>query len=282
MPLTVDGVFITTYNNLKDRLDNERVNQNKLDRCLVAGLQMVQRKDRKIAQVAPRLLLLLQHGAQWRNYTLLEHQMTPYHLICNSIGDHHELLDLMIKISGKTQIDTIDHYNVTALLYAVDMANIHCVRCLITNGADVNKVGTRPPLHNFYPICTPLCLTLDLLLHHSTHSPIIMKEILDLLLEGGADMNKSGNSHQVSPLRAAIRARNVDCVVKMIKNVSQRNSTDLDNYKRSVWAETASMGSVEVVKRMLEHGIDKDFTDPQHGCSLLSWVVSGHNVEAVR
>ena len=42
------------------------------------------------------------------------------------------------------------------------------------------------------------------------------------------------------------------------------------------------MGSVEVVKCMIGHGIDKDFTDPQHGCSLLSWVVSVHSVEAVR
>ena len=281
--LSVDSIFNIIDNKRKEHLDNERVQQHMLDRWLITGLQMVQRKDQEMAQVAPTLQLLLQHGAQCRSDTLLEHQTTPYHLICKSTGDHHELLDWMIKISGRAQIDSMDDQNVTALLYAVEQTNSNCVRSLITNGADVNKVVKRRPL--FGPLhrsCTPFRLALDMLLHNSTKSPIVMTEVFDLLVESGADVNLVSDSrYQASPIRAAICARNVDCVVKMIKNGAKMNGTDPDNFT-PVWVHAATMGSVEIVKCLLEHGIDKDCTDPDYGFSLLLWVVCGHNVEAVR
>ena len=84
---------------LDDYLINNPVQQSDLDRCLLRGLQIVQRKERELSHVAPALTILLQSGAKWNNNALLDEQKTPYHIICESPGDHHELLGLMIKSS---------------------------------------------------------------------------------------------------------------------------------------------------------------------------------------
>ena len=281
-----DSVYNAEHNKLKEHLDNKQVQHTMLNSCLMTALQIVQRNDREMAQVAPTLQLLLQHGAQWKDGALLEHQMTPYHLICKSTGDHHELLDLMMKMSGETVIvlDKEDDHHFTALLYAVQNANINCVRNLITCGTDVNKnvISGRGVLNRhlgFCEPCTPLLMALDLLLHNPTQPPISMTGILDLLLESGADVNIP-NSKYLAPIRVAISAGNADIVVKMIKHGAQLNACNLD--RNAVLVNAAMMGSVEVVKCMLEHGLDKDCTDPLFGSSFLSWVISGHNIEAVR
>ena len=283
-----DSVFNAAHNKLKEHLVNKQMQHTMLNSCLMTALQIVQRNDREMAQVAPTLQLLLQHGAQWKDGALLEHQMTPYHLICKSTGDHHELLDLMIKMSGETviEIDKVDDHRFTALLYAVQNANINCVRNLITCGADLNKnvISVRGVLNRhlgFCEPCTPLLMALDLLLHNPTQPPISMTGILDLLLASGADVNIPNSEYwPLSPIRVAISAGNAGIVVKMIKHGAQLNACNPD--RNAVWVRAAMMGSVEVVKCMLEHGLDKDCTDPLYGSTFLSWVISGHNIEAVR
>ena len=93
---------------LKEYLVNNPVQQNDLDRCLLRGLQIVQLKERAFPQVAPSLTLLLQSGAKWSRDTFLDEKRTPYHVICESPGDHHEVLDLLIKSSQQSIIDTQD------------------------------------------------------------------------------------------------------------------------------------------------------------------------------
>ena len=104
-----NSIFNGALNPLKVHLEKESVEQNVLDRCLMSGFQIVHRKDREIHQVAPTLQLLLQYGAQWKDSALLEHEMTPHHLICQSTGDYHELLDLMLTSSGRALINTTDN-----------------------------------------------------------------------------------------------------------------------------------------------------------------------------
>ena len=82
---------------LEDLLVSNPVQQSDLDRCLLRGLQIVQRKEKQLSQLAQTLRILLQFGAKWNSDTLLDEQKTPYHIICESPGDHHELLDMMIK-----------------------------------------------------------------------------------------------------------------------------------------------------------------------------------------
>ena len=68
---------------------------------------------------------------------LLDDQKTPLHIICESPGDHHELLDLMINLSQQTIIDQQDSHRHTAMMYAVKNSNINCLKSLIIKGADV-------------------------------------------------------------------------------------------------------------------------------------------------
>ena len=123
---------------LQEHLENNKTEQSMLDRCLMLGLQIVLRKEKKMGRVAPALQLLWQYGAKWNPGSLLEYQMTPLHLICLCTGDHHELLDLSIQSSEPTLLHAKDCYQCTALMYAVRIANTNCVRSLIAHGAEVN------------------------------------------------------------------------------------------------------------------------------------------------
>ena len=122
---------------LEEHLVSNLVQQSDLDRCLLRGLDIVQRKVRELSQMAQTLTILLQFGAKWNSDTLLDEQKTPYHVICESPGDHHELLDMMIKSSQQRMIDAEDIGMFTALMHAVYNDNINCLKCLIANGADL-------------------------------------------------------------------------------------------------------------------------------------------------
>ena len=115
-PTFLENCLINAYHKaLEEHLMNNQVQQCDLDRCLLRGLQMVQRKVRELSLVAPILTILLQSGAKWNSDALLAMQKTPYHIICESPGDHHELLDLLIKSSQQTIIDKSDINIHTAL-----------------------------------------------------------------------------------------------------------------------------------------------------------------------
>ena len=124
---------------LKEHLGTDLVEQSDLDRCLIRGLQIVQRKERELSHLAPALTILLQSGAKWNSDVLLDEQKTPYHIICESPGDHHELLDLIIKSSHWKIINKQDMYKTTAVLYAAQKFNGNCFKCLVAHKADVSS-----------------------------------------------------------------------------------------------------------------------------------------------
>ena len=95
---------------LEEHLGTNPVQQSYLDECLLRGLQIVQQKKKELSHVAPALTILVQAGAKWVCNDLLDGQKTPYHIICESPGDHHELLDLMINLSQQTIIDQQDSH----------------------------------------------------------------------------------------------------------------------------------------------------------------------------
>ena len=133
---------------LEEHLMSNPVQQSDLDRCLLRNLRIVQRKEKELSQMVQTLITLLHFGAKWNNDVLLDEQKTPYHIICASPGDHHELLDLMIKSSQQRTIDARDTRMFTATMYAVRTVNINCLKCLIANGVyakgDCNNVHVWP------------------------------------------------------------------------------------------------------------------------------------------
>ena len=269
---------------LEEHLGTNPVQQNDLDRCLLRGLQIVQQKEKEMSHVAQTLTILLQSGAKWNSDVLLKEHKTPYHIICESAGDHHELLDLMIKSSQRTIIDTQDSSRSTAVLYAVQNANINCLRCLIANRADVNIADGRFP-RCFIPWApspqwTPLMQAIEKMSHDRSIT-VINVEIFDLLLDSGADVDKPSFTYgyPMAPIFLAARCRSVYCVQNLMRKGARLDIRD--NNCRYASSKIARLGNVDLLKSMFDRGIDKDFTD-QKGSSLLWYAVFSRNIEAVR
>ena len=197
------------HKTLKEHLVSNPVQQSDLDRCLLRGLQIVQQKERGLAQVAAALTILLQFGAKWKSNVVLDHQKTPYHIICESPGDHHELLDLMIKSCQQTIIDKQDIDKRTALMHAVQNTNINCLKSLITHGADVNIEIERYRGGGTSQTWTAI---MEAIKNITENKSAINIDIFDLLLDSGADVYKATfkfNNHFMSPLIYAAVFRNM-------------------------------------------------------------------------
>ena len=246
------------YDALQEHLENNQTEQSILDRCLMLAFQIVQRKEPRIERIAPAFQLLWQFGAKWSSDSFLEHQMTPYHLICQKAGDHCELLNLLIRSSERLLLHAEDYNNHTPLMYAVINANINCLRSLITHGAEVITDKHKRDL---------IILAMDMLHENSKQCPIIMHGIFDLLIDNGADVNLA--------LSQAISLGRVECIKKLI--VKGANLDYDDGY---VWRMTAGYG-VDMLDCLFDRGIDKDVTD-KHGRSLLWWATNKGTVDGVR
>ena len=269
-----------TYLQLKKHLVSNQVQQSEFDRCLLRGLQMVEWKVRELSLLAPVLTILLQSGAKCNSDVLLAMQKTPYHTICESPGDHHELLELLIKSSQRTIIDKPDINIQTALMYAVNSVNINCVKCLIANGADVTIGHETDPSSMFYGMqsWTPITAAICMLSNNSEHSSVIMSDIFDLLLDTVVENHKDHFMSFTGYVKCANFNRNVICMLKLLK---KGTPLDIIAYEDEyVWESAASMGNIELLDCMFDRGIDKDTI--HNGFTVLWCVVFSRNVEAVR
>ena len=277
--LSVTCLFDADYNDLKEHLKNNQVQQRMLDVYLLSGFQMVQQKDRELRQVTQALTLLLEFGAKWMDDVLLEDEMTPHDIICQSNGDNHELVDLIITHFQGTLINSESYDGSTALLYAVRNANLKCAKSLIANGADVNLADDSYECYSSISpsqqTLSPVVETIKRLRPDSEYSSVVMTDIFDLLLDSGVDVNKPYSM----PIEFAILCDNVQCLKKLIKKGAWLDSIYYDG--EDIWSQIANMGSVELLKCMLDRGIDKDCRN-EDGQSLLSHVVESGKVDAIR
>ena len=260
------------------------VRQRELDRRLLRALRVVQRNERTLSHMVRKLTTLLQSGAKWNSNALLDEQKTPYHIICESSGDHHELLDLMIKSTRRIVIDAQDMYRRTPLILAVQNSNINCLKCLIMNFADVNVDPHRHrcPLsweepHEWCPIMSAIWM-----LRSSCDYTSVNIDIFDLLLNNGVDINTPSVDQfgqDLFPIMYAVRVRNVYCIKTLIEEGACLDTTG--SYQHTVWKMIARLGDIELLKCMFNNGIGKDKTG-KDGSSVLWWVATSYNVEAVR
>ena len=267
--------FDADYKALKKHLVSNTVFQSDLDICLLRVLRIVQRKERELSHVAPVLTLLLHYGAVWKGGVLLAEQKTPYHIICESPGDHHELLDSMIKSSQRRVIDTQNFGGRTALMHAVQNANINCLKCLIANGAIVNISNDR---HQYDVLAKPpqkqsAILEAIRMVSLNNKQTSVNEDIFDLLLD------KSPSECYMSLLIVAADFYSVYCIKKLIETGA--NPSIIGPNQRYVWPKIARIGNVELLKTLFKHGIDKDSMD-ENGISILWYVVDSDKIEAVR
>ena len=92
--------------------------------------------------------MLLESGAICNTDAMLDDHKTPLHIICESPGDHDELLDLISKSSQQARMDAQDVDECTAVVHAVLNSNINCLKSLTAKGlADANKGYTHTLAH---------------------------------------------------------------------------------------------------------------------------------------
>ena len=261
---------------LEEHLVNSPLQQMDLDRCLLRGLRIVQREERALSHVAPALTLLLQFGAKWNSDALLDEQKTPYHIICESPGDHHELLDLMIKSSHQKITNARDSRRCTAVMWAVQNANINCLKCLIASGVDVNIGDDRTLLTVMGTPAQEVTAIIQIIrgvCGSTSKFTSVHEDMFELLLDN------SPIESYMTLLLVAIEDRNVYFAKKLIEKGARLDF--IVHGKCYVWSTIALLGDIELVKCMMNHGIDKDCTD-HNGLSILWYVVTSGNVEVVR
>ena len=272
------------YDALREHVKQNPVPQYFSD-SLSYGIRLVVNKTQTMSRIAPTLIILLQHGAKWHGDDL--HELTPYHVICQSHGDHHELLHLMINEIGRELVNKKNNDGHTALTYAVHNTNVKCLEVLIANGGDVNAIcNTNLGLHkdvNAVMIkgqTSPLLDSISLLCSDNYHSSNIVMDIFDLLLESGANVNTSCNATRRPPIMYAVELGNVKCVQKLIEKGADLHHSDRTGC--TVWSLAAQSGNVDVLKCLLEdNNIDKNSVD-SNGLSVLYWAVRRGKIEAVR
>ena len=268
----------------KKHMDDNLVQHN-FDGSLAYGIKLVMSKKWTMSDVAPTLKMLLQYGAKW-NRDDLPGMTTPFHVICQSPCDHHDILDLMIKEIGPTLLNASDNVERTALMCAVHNANIKCVKTLIANGSAVNGFDKKYVFVNLYEltgalkiVVNPLINSISMLVSTSHCSDVTMG-IFEILLKSGAKVNTPCNLNKRTPVMYAAEFGNVNCVKKLIEKGAQLNYTDSSG--RTACTLAARTGSVDVLKCLIEdNGMDKNYVD-NIDYSLLSWAVLGGNIEAVR
>ena len=203
---------------LKQQFEVTPPSQKTLNTCLMIGVSCLSLPiyEQHIPHVVAVLKLLLQYSAKWDGSTcrFFDHQTTPYHIICQTTGDYYELLDMTITSSGRELVNETDYEGCTAVMRAVQFKNIECLGCLITHGADLN-IGSNLT-------CTPLMSPLFRAIFAESVEPSpITRDILNLLLESGVNVNKSSDKFWCSPIEYAIDKKSIDCVEKLVQKKAQ-------------------------------------------------------------
>ena len=234
------------FNTLRLQLDTTPHSQKTLDGCLLIGLRYLSSQSQHIAFVVAALKVLLHLGAKWDSSTLFDNHRTPCHIICQCLSDPYALLDEMIKSSGGELVNEKDSSGCTAMMYAVQNKNVECLRCLIDHGADLN-LGSDIECNN---MTTPL---IDAIRGHSSSPSPITRDILNLLLEGEADVDKESHVRR-SPITYAMDSNCTYCVRKLVLHGAELNP-------KSMWLQAVNNKSINMLGCLLDLEVSKDFTD---------------------
>lgn len=141
-------------------------------------------------------------------------------------------------------------YKITALFYAIQIAQVEAVKMLIDAGADVNVVWK---LNNNTMQLTPL---MHLILNWENLQS--EREILELLLDTGANVNEMMCSDKLgsrsSPLIEACSTRDVDTLFLVEHLVKAGADVNMIVDSSSALINATTLKKTDVVQVLLEHG----------------------------
>ena len=252
--LYVNFMFHGDPNALIVHLKQCPVQHDDLVEHLLYDLGYMQVYCQQMLRTVNALKLLLQFGAKWNGRALFQENRTPYHIISHCHGDHHELLSAMITSSEVNLLNVKDSMEFTAVMHAVHAGNINCLKCLIAYNADLNIGYDR--WHSFYS--TPLIDSIQLQHPNFPQPTVVMRDIFDLLLASGVDIDKQCQLG-LSPIKHAVDNNSVYCAERLLQGGAQFDLTKDDG--KPLWFLAARSGNVGIHKYLIQTGFDRNFTD---------------------
>ena len=242
-------------------------------------VELITSQDRTLSDLTPTLRILLRNGVKrsltWKTFP--SSYFEPYHIVCGAVGDHYELLELIIKELETSLINAEDSNGTTPIMCAVQNKNLKCVETLIANKADVNITNTWQG--GMYNSVNPLIDSITKL-HNNDSSYKVMMDIFEILLDSGADVNQPCPRFGRTPIMYAAEMGITDCVRKLIQKGAQPDATD-KLHDHTLWSLAASRGDVDMLKCLLEDGgIDKNSID-ESGWNILRWAIESKNSQTV-
>ena len=258
------------FSGLRLQLDNNPPSQKTLDECLLIGLSSLSTHSQHIAFVVAELQLLLHFGAKWDSSTLFDLQRTPYHIICQCPSDPYDLLDEMIKCSGGKLINQQDSSGCTAVMYAVHNKNVECLRCLITHGADLNLRCACNPRDT--GLTTAL---IEAIRAHVLDPSSITRDILNLLLDSGADVYEPCDMLVRSPIKIGIDFNRIELFEKLVQTDAQFALNEM------WWFLAAANRSIDILGSLINLGVSKNATDSS-GRNALHHAVCSGDIDVIR
>ena len=268
---------------LEEYLKTFNVPQNILDFCLLEGLESLRRsKCKNIPYTARSLKLFLKFGAMWEPSTLLETWMIPYlnfaskkkskryrhmpyNTICNMPGDYQELLELVIKAVGPAWPHKKKYRFNTAIVYAVMLNNIDCVRTLLMNGARAS-----PCFESYFKWLPNYGFKKT---QHKSHSRIIRSDILNVLVSGRINVNQQYSFDELSPLMYAAATGSTESIRTLMQKKAKFDLTDCNG--NTVWKWATLSGRVDVLDCLSEHGSSYEEE------TVLYWALRKERIEIV-
>ena len=242
---------------------------------ILLSMICMQKQGQQTSHILVALTLIFQYSARWHSCTLFWMQRTPYHIISQCPGDNYKLLDAMIFSYGVNLLNLTDIYGCTAVMLAVLAQNIDCLTCLIAHNADLNIAC----YDRRSTITTPLIESIRLYRYNSSNSPVLITDTFDILLDGGADVNKPCY-YGISPIKHAVGCKSVYCAEKLIEKGAQFNLNTNDDGKQ-LWCLGALNCSVIILKYLLDLGIDIDCIDSM-GRNAVYYAVSTGDLKVTR
>ncbi|CAL8320797.1 unnamed protein product [Merluccius merluccius] len=217
-------------------------------------------------------------------------------------GGHEEILLTLLDYGA--QVDKADREGRTPLIAAAYMGHREAVEILLDHNADVNLAdGDRRTALSVAALCVPTAAGVNgygevasLLLErgadpghrdHDGMTPLLLaayeghEDIVELLLEAGADVDESAGPDANAPAAAAVTPLLAAAAMGHIKTVERvlfwGAAVDaIDGEGRTALSLAAARGSVEVVRALLDRGLDENHKDDLGWTPLHAAACEGH------
>lgn len=212
-------------------------------------------------------------------------------------GGHEEIL--LTLLDHGAEVDRADREGRTPLIAAAYMGHKEAVEILLDAGANVNLAdGDGRTALSVAALCVPSSTggrghgeVVTLLLERGADpehkdrdgmTPLLLasyeghEEVVELLLEAGADVDESSGAHPsaITPLLAAAAMGHAGTVNRMLFWGAAVDG--IDGEGRTALCLAAAKGSVEVVRALLDRGLDENHKDDLGWTPLHAAACEGH------